>query len=67
MLQIVRFAMLLSILIYGFLVKQLPSQHAKPNPIIYLVIVVVSVSIILTCPLLSCTRSYDSLRLRVCG
>lgn len=46
MLQIVRFAMLLSILIYGFLVKQLPSQHAKPNPIIYLVIVVVSVSII---------------------
>lgn len=46
MLQIVRFGVLLSILIYGFMIKQFPIQHAKPNPIIYVAIAVLSLSII---------------------
>lgn len=46
MLQILRLAMLLSIFIYGFMVKQFPSERAKPNPIIYLIIVLVSASIV---------------------
>ena len=45
-LQIIRFAMLLSILIYGFMIKQLPIQHAKPSSIIFLVIAVLCLSII---------------------
>lgn len=46
MLQILRLAMLLSILIYGFMIKQFPSPHAKPNPIIYVVVVLLSASVV---------------------
>jgi hypothetical protein len=38
--------MLFSILIYGFMIKQLPIQRAKPSSIIYLAIALLSVSII---------------------
>jgi hypothetical protein len=46
MLQIVRFVMLFSILIYAVMVKQLAVEHSNPSLVIYLVVAGLAVSII---------------------